>query len=210
MGANPFGLKCCSREESTEKVYQMSTSKTTKSLNGLVFEIAYKRLKLKRREKIVLQRLLGFLIRNDKPFPFSRKKLSELTGYSESSLDEALNILETLRLVNRVGFTNRTKFVKGSILNKICTLAQKRINIEQYKKCTLPQKLGKLIPTTPVSGYIKTSLSLKHQEAERTFSTSQNLKYSNYLNDQKCLKKLGLLSENTKELSIDEWICLNE
>jgi hypothetical protein len=140
------------------------SSKNSKSFNGHVYDISYKRLKLKRREKIILQRLLGFLIRNDKPFPFSRKSLSELTGYSKSSLDEALNLLETYRLIQRIGCTNGVKFIKGSILIKICSLAQIRINKVLVNNCTLAQKLGELDPISPVSGNIKTSSSLKHKE----------------------------------------------
>jgi hypothetical protein len=140
------------------------SAKSTKSFNGTVFEIAYKRLKLKRREKIIFQRLLGFLIRNDLPFSYGRKAMSELTGYSCSSIDEALNRLETLRLIKRVGFTNRAKFVPGTILNKIFTLAQNRIKNYLVNKCTLPQKLGKYGSTTPETGNKKTSSSLKRKE----------------------------------------------
>lgn len=110
------------------KGYKM---KKAKSFNGLVFEIASHRLNLKRREKIVFQRLLGFLIRNDKPFPYSRKALSQLTGYSHRSLDESLNCLERLRLINRIGYTNRVRFVKGVILQRICSLITKRIQISE-------------------------------------------------------------------------------
>lgn len=183
----------------------MSKQNATKSLNGLVFEIAYKRLKLKRREKIILQRLLGFLVRNDKPFPFSRKKLSELTGYSKSSIHESLNKLETLRLIDRIGLTNRTRFTKGKLLRRICTLAQKRINNIQNKSCTLVQKLDKSFRTSPVSGYKKTYLSSKHKEEPCSVSLKTQLKYNNYVQDKKALMRLKLLPIDSEILEIEEW-----
>jgi DNA-binding transcriptional regulator GbsR (MarR family) len=182
----------------------MTKQNANKSLNGLVFEIAYKRLKLQRREKIILQRLLGFLIRNDKPFPFSRAKLSELTGYSERSIDYAINELEKLRLISRVGFTNRTRFAKGNILRRICSLAQKRISNIQYNKCTLPQKLRELNPTTAKTAYNKTYLSSKHKEGEK-FSNQKLMAYQDYFGCIKSDIKLGLLRKDTKILSIEEW-----
>jgi hypothetical protein len=177
------------------------SAKKTKSHNGQVYEIAYKRLKLKRREKIILQRLLGFLLRNDKPFPFSRKALSELTGYSKSSIDESLNILEKYRLIKRIGFTNRVKFMKGTILVKICTLAQNRINKIQHNKYTLAQKLGESFPTSPVSGYKKTSSSLKRKEGVIFYDSL----YQEYAGRIKADKDMGLIDKKEILLNYDEW-----
>jgi hemerythrin superfamily protein len=137
-----------------------------KSFNGLVYEMAYKRLNLKRREKIILQRLLGFLIRNDKPFPFSIDKLSELTGYARRSIFESLNILQDLRLVDRVGFTSHLRFQNGRILTRICSLVQKRINIELRTNYPLVQKLHETASASAETAYNKTSLSLKHKDKE--------------------------------------------
>jgi hypothetical protein len=175
--------------------------KKAKSFNGQVYELAYKRLKLKRREKIILQRLLGFLIRNNKPFPFSRKSLSELTGYSKSSIDESLNILEKYRLINRLGCTNGIKFSKGTILIKICTLAQIRINKEQFKNCTLAQKLGKPNSISPVSGNIKTSSSLKRKDRVSFYDPL----FQEYVGKLKADKNLGLIDKNIKQMNYDEW-----
>ncbi len=175
-------------------------AKNTKSFNGHVFDIASKRLKLRRREKIILQRFLGFLIRNNKPFPYSRKALSELTGYSCSSIDESLNYLESVRLIVRIGFTNRVKFTQGSILRKIFALAQNRINNELVKNNTLPQKLGKLPSTTPETGYIKTSSSLKHKER-----VSPHPEYHEYIKRIETDIFLGLIDKNTNVLPYDNW-----
>lgn len=147
--------------------------KKPKSLNGEAFKLASKKLNLKRREKIILQRLMGFLIRNDKPFPYSSKAMSELTGYSRSSIFESINILEKMRLVERIGFSTNVKYKKGSILKRICSLVQKRINFELINNCSPVQFLDELSPTSPVSGYKKTSLSLKHKDKEDSFLTLQ-------------------------------------
>ncbi len=141
----------------------MSTKKA-KSSNGQIFDIASKRLKLKRREKIVLQRLLGFLVRNNKPFPYSNESLSFKTGYSRSSVFESINLLEKLRLIVRTGYTNQVKFFPGTILLKIITLVQNHPKYVQVKKPTLVQKLDEFEQTSPVSGYNKTYISLKLKE----------------------------------------------
>ena len=138
--------------------------KKAKTFNSQVYSMACKRLKLKRREKVIFYRLMGFLIRNDKPFPYSVKALSDLTGYARSSVFESFNLLEKLRLIERIGFTNRVKYTKGRILIRICTLVQKRINNELHNKSTLVQKLDESAPTSPETGYKKTSLSLKLKE----------------------------------------------
>lgn len=184
----------------TKGLYRMS-GKNTKSHNGHVYDISYKRLKLKRREKIILQRLLGFLLRNNKPFPFSRKSLSELTGYSKSSIDESLNILENYRLIERIGFTRRVKFTKGSILTKICTLAQNRINKEQVNKSTLAQFLGESSSISPVSGYKKTSSSLKRKERGVFYDPL----YQEYVGRLKADKEMKLVGESVELLTYEEW-----
>lgn len=140
----------------------MSNNKA-KTFNSQVYSFVCNRLKLKRREKIIFYRLLGFLIRNDKPFPYSIKSMSELTGYKRSSVFESINILEKLRLIERIGYTNQVKFIKGSLLIRICTLVQKRINIALHKNVTLVQKLDESSSTSPETGYKKTSSSLKHK-----------------------------------------------
>lgn len=154
-----------------------------KSFNGLVYKKAYTRLKLKRREKVILQRLLGFLIRNDKPFPFPITTLAELSGYSRSSVFEALNTLEKLRLIERIGFTDTLRFRKGRILVRICSLVQNSININLYKNIPLVQKLDELASTSPETGYKKTSSSLKHKE--RFFSQEEMQEINWYKNNPK-------------------------
>ncbi len=164
--------------------------------------MACTRLKLKRREKIIFYRLLGFLIRNDKPFPYSIKALKDVTGYSRASLFECLNLLEKCRLIARAGYTNQTKFIKGSILIRICSLVQKRININLNKMPTLVQKLDELPSTSPVSGYHKTSSSLKHKETE---FIKQLVQYNEYAQRIKCDRDLGLKSGNVELLKFEDW-----
>ncbi len=139
-------------------------NKKAKSYNSQIFTIAYNRLKLKRREKTIFYRLLGFLIRNDKPFPYSVKSLAELTGYSRRSIFESFNTLESLRLIERIGYTNQVKYIKGRILNRICSLVQKRIDNIQNKNDTLVQNPHELASTSAETAYKKTSSSLKRKE----------------------------------------------
>lgn len=151
-----------------------------KSFNGLVFQLAYKRLNLKRREKIILQRLLGFLIRNDKPFPFSIDKLSELTGYARRSVFESLNLLQQLRLIERIGFTSHLRFQKGRILVRICSLVQKRITNALTNNYPLVQKLHETPPASAETAYNKTSSSLKHKERGKGFFSVEELQQRNW------------------------------
>lgn len=129
-----------SSTNNTGQVYLMAIKKS-KSINSRVFSLACNKLNLKRREKIIFYRLLGFLIRNDKPFPYSIKSLSAITGYSRSSIFESINLLENLRIISRRGLTNNVKFSKGSMMTRMCSLVQKRIKIELDKDLTLVQKL---------------------------------------------------------------------
>jgi hypothetical protein len=174
--------------------------KKAKSFNSQVFTLVCNRLKLHRREKTIFYRLLGFLLRNDKPFPYSAKSLSEVTGYSRSSIFESLNLLEKYRLIKRIGYTNQCKFTKGSILKRICTLVQNRINNEQTKSCTLVQFLDELIPTSPVSGYKKTSLSLKHKEK------APSQEYQEYHSIKKAEIMLGRLPSDFRIISETEFL----
>lgn len=171
-------------------------TKKAKSFNSQVYTLVCNRLKLKRREKIIFYRLLGFLIRNDKPFPYSINALADITGYSRASIFESLNALESLHLINRTGFTNRVKYSKGTKLIGYCTLAQNRINNALIKNCTLVQKLDELPPTSPVSRYKKTSLSLKHKE--KGFLSQEDLQQ----------KAWYIKNPHIKVKEMDEWLFL--
>lgn len=165
--------------------------------------MACKRLKLKRREKTVFYRLLGFLIRNDKPFPYSVNSLGELVGYSRRSIFECFNVLEKLRLITRVGYTNQVKFIKGSILIRICSLVQIRIKYVQIKNKSLVQKLQESSLTSAETAYKKTSSSLKLKEAA---FTKQLVQYNEYAQRITCDRELGLKSGNVKLLEFDDWL----
>lgn len=165
------------------------SAKKPKSLNSQLFTFICNRLKLKRREKTIFYRLLGFLIRNNKSFPYSIKSLSELTGYSESSVYESLNTLESLRLIKREGYTSRVKFNRGTILSKSLALVQNRTKRNLIKTRTLVQNLEKIAPASPVSGYNKTSSFLKHKE-KGSLTTEELQEISWYLkNPQFPVKK---------------------
>lgn len=194
--------------------------KNSKSFNSRAYDLACKRLKLKRRDKIIFFRLLGFLIRSDKPFSYSVDKIAERTGYARASVFESLNTLEKLRLIERIGHTSRLKFCKGRLMNRICSLVQKRINIELCKKptlvqnCinndlnknyTLVQKLDELAPASPETGYNRTSLSLEHKEKGQIFSSQDLFDYNEYCGWIKSTIRLGLLQKDITPLEIAEW-----
>lgn len=173
--------------------------KKPESALSQIQKIIFYRLKLKRREKIIFFKLMGFLFRNDKPFPYSIKKLAFNTGYSESSVYESLNTLEKLRLIERIGYTCRVKYQKGSIMRRVCTLVQNRPKYVLIKSSTLVQKLEELAPTSPETGYKRTSLSLEHKD-KILFQTD----YHEYVKRIENDFKLGLIKK-IDYLDFDEW-----
>lgn len=183
----------------------MSTSKTTKSLNGLVYEKSYKRLKLSSTERIVFQRLLGFLIRNNKPFPYSAVKMAEITGFHKRTIFLVLDALEKYRLITRIGMGKNRKFKRGSILDKIISTVQNRIKNNQNKNSTTVQLVHQKLINRAIRPPNKTSLSLKPKKEICSFSLETQLQYNNYVQDQKALIRLKLLPEDRKILSIEEW-----
>lgn len=184
-----------------------------KSFSSQVYSLSCSKLNLKRREKIVFFRLLGFLIRNDKPFPYSTQSLADRTGYARSSIFESINLLEHLRLIERIGCTNQVKFQKGRILTRICSLVQNRIKVAQYKSSTLVQnctytnlyknptlvqKLDELAPTSPETGYKRTyNLEHKHKPHDP--------QYQEYVGRIKADIQLGLKREDYPILTFAEF-----
>jgi len=156
-------------------------TKKQSSFNGQVYKKAYKRLKLTPTQRVVFQRLLGFLIRNDKPFPFSTTSLSELTGYSKRTIVRVLSRLEYLRLIKRLGMANNRRFKRGSILYKILTTAPYSSTIILANTSTAtplcPQKLN----SYAMVAHNKTSCSLKLKEKDPPIQDQQN--YSYYKNN---------------------------
>jgi len=166
--------------------------KDRKSYNTQVYELVCKRLKLKRREKLIFFKFLGFILRNDKPFPYSITALCENTGYTRRPIFESLNILEKYRIINRVGFTNTVKYCKGSILIKCCSLVRNRIKNSLYKNCELVRIPHELTPTSADSAYKKTFLSLKHKEKDAHANKSQKeISPSGGIHISELLKHLG-------------------
>jgi DNA-binding transcriptional ArsR family regulator len=141
-------------------------TKSKSSFNGQVYKKAYKRLKLKPIERVIFQRLLGFLIRNDRPFPFSTTSLSELTGYSPRAIVNALNRLEYLRLISRKGMGKNRRFSRGSILRKILTTAHYRSITEQVNNSTTAHVVPQKLDNYARGAHSKTSSSLKLKERD--------------------------------------------
>lgn len=134
---NPFGLT----KYITGLVYNMSIKKST-SFNSIVHSFAKNGLNLSRRDNLVFYKLLGFLLRNDLPFPYSNEKLTLNTLYSLSAIKEAINNLEKLGLIDRIGFSYKRRFYKGKTLVNICTHSQYCIDIELNNNSTHGQKLA--------------------------------------------------------------------
>jgi hypothetical protein len=177
-------------------------TKKAKTFNSQVYSIACNRLKLKRREKIIFFRLLGFLIRNDKPFPYSVKSLSDLTGYKRRSIFECMNALEHLRLITRIGYTTGVRYTKGIILIRICSLVQNRINRLQINNCPLVQKLHETASASAETAYKKTSSSLKRKDKDYFYNSD----YQEYVGQMKSDILIGIKSSDFKIKSYEEWI----
>lgn len=145
--------------------------KNTKSFNGQVFEKTYQRLNLTSTQRIIFQRLLGFLIRNmrnDNPFYYSAVKMAEITGFSIRTVFNALNDLERYRIIKRNGLGKNRRFSQGSILNKIFTTVQNRTKVNQYKNLTTVQLDHQNLVNRATGAYSKTSFSLKHMGFSQT------------------------------------------
>ena len=177
-----------------------STTKNQKSFNGQVYEKAYKRLNLSPTQRIIFQRLLGFLIRNNKPFPFAATTLSELTGFSLRTIFNCLNDLENLRLIKRNGLGKNRRFSRGSILNKIFTTVQNRIKINLNKDPTTVQLTTQKLYNRAGGAYIKTSSSLKRKENVRAQD------YQFYVTRIRADIQLGLKPDDYPIQSFDEFI----
>lgn len=140
------------------------TTKKAKTFNGQVFKKSYTRLNLSPTERTIFQRLLGFLIRNDKPFPYSAVSMAKLTGYEKRTIFRALDRLEYLRLIERVGMGKNRRFKRGSILGKILTTVTYRLNSTQRKDLTTATLCHQNLINRDTVSYRKTSLSLKLKE----------------------------------------------
>lgn len=175
--------------------------KKAKSFNHQVYEKAYKRLNLTSTERNIFQRLLGFLIRNDKPFPFSSVSMSELTGFNKRTIFRGLNKLEKLRLIERIGMGKNRKFIRGSILSKILTTVTNRNKINLNNNSTTATLCHKNLNNRDTVSYNKTSSSLKLKE-EGFFDPN----YQEYVGNLKALINLGHINKNTLIMKHEEWL----
>lgn len=181
-------------------------NKKEMSFNGQVFEKAYKRLNLSPTQRVIFQRLLGFLIRNDKPFPFSAVKMAELTGFSLRTIFNVLNELETYRLIKRHGLGKNRKFSAGTILNKIFTTVQNRKNKAQNKNKTTVQPMQQNSNNRATGAYIKTLRSLKRNNICNNKNNYPNPEYVIYSSRIKGAIQLNLLTKDTLILTEEEWM----
>jgi hypothetical protein len=198
MGCCPFGLS----HQMTGTVYNM-LNKNSKSFNHQVYQKAYQRLNLTPTERNIFQRLLGFLIRNNKPFPFSAVTMAELTGFDKRTIFRGLNKLEKLRLIERIGLGKNRKFIRGSILNKILTTVTNRQKINLNNNSTTATLCHKNLTNRDTVSYKKTSSSLKHKDS----SLTQNLvEYNLYAQRITADRRLGLESGNVELVKFEDWL----
>lgn len=181
------------------------SSKKAKSFNHEVFQKAYKRLNLSSINRMVFQRLLGFLIRNDKPFPYSAVTMAEIIGCGKRTIFRAFNELERCRLIKRIGMGKNRKFKRGSIMNKILSTVTFRIKNELYNTSTTATLCHKNLNNRAIVAYKKTSFSLKHKEGDE-FSCDEKIEYQKYFGRIKQDIFLGLMNKDTKILPIEDWI----
>lgn len=183
------------------------------SFNHQVFQKSYKRLNLSSTNRIIFQRLLGFLIRNNKPFPYSAIKLSELTGFSLRTIFNGLNELERCRLIKRIGMGKNRKFISGSILNRIFTTVQNRTKLNLKNNSTTVQLMHQKSINRATGAYNKTYSSLKHKEdviqeskSKPQSFTKNQLEYNEYAKQIATDKLLNIKGRLWDPLPFDEWL----
>ena len=113
---------------------------TSTSHHHQVYQKAYKRIHLTATQRTVFQRLLGFLLRNDRAFPFSAVTMADLTGLDKRTIFRALNKLESVRLITREGMGKGRRFKRGPILCKIIstgTISNKKEATKKIATATL-------------------------------------------------------------------------
>ena len=177
-------------------------NKKSKSFNHQVFEKSYKRLNLSATQRTVFQRLLGFLIRNDRPFPYSAVAMANLTGYDKRTIFRSLEALERYRLIERIGFGKNRKFKRGSILIKILTTVSNRIKNELTNNLTTVTLCHKNLINRDIVSPNKTSSSLKHNKS----SFFSDPIYNEYVSKIRGDIKLNLMPQNTGWLSYEDWL----
>lgn len=131
--------------------------------------------------------------------------MAEITGHDKRTIFRSLDRLEKLRLIERQGMGKNRKFLRGSILNKILTTVTFRIKKELNNISTTATLCHKKLNNRDMVSYKKTSLSLKHKEGEK-FSNPNRMAYQEYFGRIKSDINLGLLKEDTKILSPEEWL----
>jgi predicted transcriptional regulator len=177
-------------------------TKKAKTFNAQVYEKAYKRLNLTPTQRTIFQRLLGFLIRNNKPFPYSAVSLANLTGYDKRTIFRALQRLEDLRLIKRQGLGKNRRFSPGTILYKIFTTVTNSMTRNKTTATSCHQNST----NRDTVSYSKTSSSLKRKNKGGFYDPL----FQEYVGRLIADKNLGLIDKNIKQMDYDEWRASNE
>jgi len=152
-------------------------------------------------QRFVFERLLGFFLRNDRPFPYTVAAMCRNTSASRSTVFRALNRLETLRIIKRQGLGRNMRFSRGSMLSKIITIVSNRTNLTMSKVCSSVSRSCKELLNRVMPGYLKTSDLRKRKEREYFYDPD----YQEYAATLKTDKLLGFISKKTEQLDYDTW-----
>lgn len=176
------------------------------TFNSTVYLTVISQCKLSRREALIFYKLLGFLIRNDKPFPYSSPSLSKNTLYSSRSIEYSLKKLDEKKIIERIGKSYNRRFKKGELLIDICTQAQKCIDLELVKKLTQPQPLRR-----PPQSLRRIKQGKLKDLKNSSFSVQEkyNADYHEYRGRIESDRKMGLSSGNQEILELNDWLKLN-
>ena len=131
----------------------MSSKKT---LNALILEKIQQETPLSRVEFTIFSKLLGFLLRNDNPFPYSTSSLAENTLYKRASIFEGLKLLEEKKLIERTGLSFQRRFHKGLRMIEIYSQVQKLDVLELNTSPATGQTRPNSGYTRPETGYSRT------------------------------------------------------
>ncbi len=183
-----------------------------KSFNNLVHKAVREKFNLSRRDNLVFYKLLGFLLRNDKSFPYTNEKLSHETLYKLTSIKAAIKNLEKLGLIKKEGITFRRRFYKGDELIKIITHGRNSSNEEQNNNCTYGRSPTVLGQKSTVLGQSLTKIEheenvLKHKE-EEIFSSpiKPHMQNEKIINEPNASDKLSYYFYKNKNKKIPDYL----
>ena len=144
------------------------------SINFLVYNQIKELFKLSRLESDVFFRLNGFLIRNEKPFPYSAESISENANYSKRSIFIALSALEKYLIIEREGLGYNRKFKRGKIFNDILNMCINIATMQELHSCANNTLKKQSYPQTSLANNSTTAQKL-HRPVQKLHRPVQKL-----------------------------------